>query len=150
MTISPPTDLALDFWWNGFLVLPGAVSDEIVDVARRETDELFEHEHNRRAGKVQDAWEITPGTREVAVAAEVLSMLRSLYGRRPIPYQTLNYRHGSERRAHCDSMHASTMPAGYVCSAWTALDETDHTNGPLFYYPGSHHLPELTPRDLAT
>jgi hypothetical protein len=45
-------------------------------------------------------------------------------------------------------MHASTLPVGYVCTAWTALDETNSDNGALFYYPGSHHLPEVTPQDL--
>jgi hypothetical protein len=41
-------------------------------------------------------------------------------------------------------MHFNSMPSGYMCGAWVALEDIDLDNGPLVYYPGSHKLPELT------
>jgi hypothetical protein len=36
-----------------------------------------------------------------------------------------------------------------MCGIWVALEDVDAGNGPLFYHPGSHLLPELSPADLA-
>ena len=141
-------DLARHFWWNGFVVLEGLIPQDLVGEVRHEIDTLFEDEINRREWKVQDAWEIQRATREIATHADVRDILGHLYGRRPIPYQTLSYLQSSQLRLHADSWHASTLPAGYVCSAWTAIDEAGSDNGPLFCYPGSHHLDELTPRAI--
>jgi hypothetical protein len=142
--------LARDFWWNGYVVMEGLIPRDLVAEVRREIDTLFEDEFNRRAGKVQDAWEIQRATREIATGAPLRDILRYFYGRRPIPHQTLSYLQGSGLRLHTDSWHAGTMPPGFVCSAWTAIDEAEADNGPLFCYPGSHHLDELTPRDVAS
>ncbi len=35
-----------------------------------------------------------------------------------------------------------------MCGVWVAFEDTDEDNGPLFYYPGSHKLPELSGYDL--
>jgi hypothetical protein len=142
-------DLARDFWWNGFVVLNALIPPALVDEVRGEVDELYEDEGHRRARRVQDAWEIQRGTREVATTKALLDTLRFFYGRRPIPYQTLSFLHGSRQKLHTDCWHANTMPAGFVCSAWTGIDATDADNGPLYCYPGSHHLAELTPQELA-
>jgi len=71
-----------------------------------------------------------------------------LYEREPIPFQTLNFQVGTEQHAHADAVHFSCIPPRYMCGVWVALEPTDSENGPLFYYPGSHRLPELTMYDL--
>jgi len=81
--------------------------------------------------------------RRLAMAPRVLSVLRTLYRREPIPMQTLNFGRGTEQRAHSDSMHFSSVPAGFMCGVWIALEDIDEDNGPLEYYPGSHRLPHL-------
>jgi 8-oxo-dGTP pyrophosphatase MutT (NUDIX family) len=35
-----------------------------------------------------------------------------------------------------------------MCGVWVALEDAHKANGPLFYYPGSHKLPEATVYDL--
>src|SRR4029453_15811300 len=42
----------------------------------------------------------------------------------------------------------TTYPLGYLIAAWIALEDTTPTNGPLFYFPGSHKLPYLLNNDF--
>jgi hypothetical protein len=93
--------------------------------------------------RVMDAWPDIEGIRRLALAPQILSLLRTLYGREPIPMQTLNFGRGTEQRAHSDSLHFSSVPHGFMCGVWVALEDVDEDNGPLEYYPGSHRLPYL-------
>jgi hypothetical protein len=93
--------------------------------------------------RVTDAWPRIEGVRDLATAPGVLSVLRTLYRREPIPMQTLNFGRGTEQRAHSDAMHFDSVPHGFMCGVWVALEDVDDDNGPLEYYPGSHRLPRL-------
>jgi ectoine hydroxylase-related dioxygenase (phytanoyl-CoA dioxygenase family) len=90
-----------------------------------------------------DAWDEIPDIRQLAIAPAVLSLLEVLYRRAPIPMQTLNFGRGTEQRAHSDSVHFSSLPHGFMCGVWIALEDVDDENGPLEYYPGSQRLPYL-------
>ncbi|MGQ0620769.1 MAG: phytanoyl-CoA dioxygenase family protein [Panacagrimonas sp.] len=98
--------------------------------------------------RIQDAWKISAAVREIALAPVVHAALESLYGRRPLPFQTLNFLRGTEQRVHADTIHFNSEPRGFMCGVWVALEDVDMDNGPLVYYPGSHRLPELSLRDL--
>jgi hypothetical protein len=91
--------------------------------------------------RVTDAWAEIEGVRRLALAPAVLSLLRALYRREPIPMQTLNFGRGTEQNPHSDSMHFSSVPHGFMCGVWIALEDVDEGNGALEYYPGSHRLP---------
>lgn len=77
----------------------------------------------------------------------MLKLLSFIMGKKVIPFQTINFRQGSEQRAHSDSIHMTTQPPGYLIACWTALEKIHEGNGPLFYYPGSHRLPYVTTQD---
>jgi hypothetical protein len=66
------------------------------------------------------------------------SILELLMGREIELFQSVNFFKGSEDPAHSDFIHMSTYPFGYLTAAWIALEDIDETNGPLFYFPGSH------------
>lgn len=93
--------------------------------------------------RVTDGWTEIAGIKRLALAPRVLSLLRMLYRREPIPMQTLNFGRGTEQRAHSDAMHFYSVPAGFMCGVWIALEDVDESNGALEYYPGSHRLPFL-------
>ena len=93
--------------------------------------------------RVMDAWSEIEGIRRLALAPQILSLLGTLYGREPIPMQTLNFGRGTQQSAHSDSVHFSSVPHGFMCGVWIALEDVDEDNGPLEYYPGSHRLPYL-------
>lgn len=104
---------------------------------------------HRDGRRVQDGWTISPHVREIAFAPNVLAMLERAYGRRPRPFQTLNFRVGSEQRAHSDAMHFNSEPSGFMCGVWVALEDIGPDQGPLVYYRRSHELAELTMGDVA-
>jgi hypothetical protein len=84
----------------------------------------------------------------LALSPLVHALLTELYGRTPLPFQTLNFLRGTEQSVHSDTIHFNSMPAGFMCGVWIALEDVDMDNGPLVYYPGSHLLPEITLEDM--
>jgi Phytanoyl-CoA dioxygenase (PhyH) len=140
---------------DGFLVLEGTGCDEsVIDGAVADLDDLYEGEGHRAGGvnfyehRIQDAWRISANVLALALSPEIHALLNELYGREPLPFQTLNFRKGSEQRAHSDTIHFNSTPPGFMCGIWVALEEIDMENGPLVYYPGSHRLPEFTMEDV--
>ena len=95
------------------------------------------------AGRVQDAWENDPAVRAIATHPAVIGVLRMLYDREPYPFQTLNFLSGTEQRTHSDTIHFSSLPSGFMCGVWLALEDVSLRQGPLHYFPGSQLLPEL-------
>ena len=99
-------------------------------------------------GRATDAWITSKHVQRIALAPTVLELLSTLYGREPHPFQTLNFRLGTEQRTHSDAVHFNTEPPGLMCGVWIALEDVDMDCGPLVYYPGSHKLPYVTPADV--
>ena len=102
----------------------------------------------RDKNRIQDAWRINPHVKAIARAPKTLSILEELYGRRPLPFQTLNFPKGTEQPPHADAMHFNSIPATFMCGVWVALEDIDMENGPLVYYPGSQKYPEVTIAEL--
>ena len=141
--------LARQFHENGFVVLEGAADRTLTERIVAEVHaELERSDIAKRGNRVQDAWSFSSAVKEAAVLPRVLDVLRLLYGREPIPFQTLNFKFGTQQRAHADFVHFSCLPARFMCGAWVALEDVDAGNGPLFYYPGSNRLPELGPNEM--
>jgi hypothetical protein len=139
---------------QGFLVLEDAVEPELIDAITTKfpwlfdpatvfdappfVQELLRLDPNRRL----DAWWVCEAVRELACHPAILDILAQLYGREPIPFQTLSFLRGTEQPAHSDAIHFSSIPARFMCGVWVALEDMTEENGPLVYYPGSHRLPE--------
>jgi ectoine hydroxylase-related dioxygenase (phytanoyl-CoA dioxygenase family) len=100
------------------------------------------------SGRVQDAWHKDSAVLAIATHPAVLDVLRLLYGREPFPFQTLNFLSGTEQRTHSDTIHFSSLPTGFMCGVWMALEDVTRRQGPLHYFPGSQSLPELDYEDL--
>jgi hypothetical protein len=100
------------------------------------------------SGRVQDAWEDDAAVRAIAAHPAVLAVLRMLYGREPVPFQTLNFLTGTEQRTHSDVIHFSSLPSGFMCGVWMALEDVALRQGPLHYFPGSQRLPEYDYEDI--
>lgn len=139
------------FHRDGYLVVEDLFPDELIEEVKRQVEPLLEGtdpDPRRHPGRFQDAWRDAPAVRAMATDARVESLLRTLYGRGPIPFQTLNFRVGTQQRAHADTIHFSSFPRRFLCGVWVALEDVDEGNGTLVYYPGSHRLPELDYNDL--
>jgi ectoine hydroxylase-related dioxygenase (phytanoyl-CoA dioxygenase family) len=154
---------------DGFAVLDLGLDESVLERAVSEIERLFRPEgglarairRGRRAvlgrhtaishrdeRRVQDAWIVSPDVKAIATAPAVLELLAETYGRRPLPFQTLNFKYGSEQRPHSDAMHFNSEPSGFMCGVWLALEDIGPDQGPVVYYPGSHKLEEVTAGDL--
>lgn len=141
----------LNFIENGFLILKNFYSEKEVDEINGEVDRLLSERRtgfNYTGKKIMDAYRFSKVIDEGFFRNErLLHLLQFIMDKNIIPFQTINFIEGSEQRAHSDSIHMTTHPPGYLIASWTALENVDEGNGPLFYYPGSHRLPFLTTQD---
>lgn len=94
--------------------------------------------------RIQDAWHVDEDVRAIAANGEVMALLEKLYGRRPFPFQTLNFPVGTQQGAHADSVHFSSQPERFMCGVWLAMEDIMEEAGPLFYLPGTHKWPIVT------
>jgi len=91
--------------------------------------------------RIQDAWQFDPDVKAIAINPAMLSLLGRLYGRRAIPFQTLNFPVGTQQHLHSDSIHFSSVPERFMCGVWLAMEDIHADAGPLEYCPGSHKWP---------
>jgi hypothetical protein len=98
--------------------------------------------------RTQDAWKSNPSVKAIANNSEILRILEQLFGRKPFPFQTLNFPVGTQQHFHTDSIHFSCMPERFMCGVWVALEDVQIGSGPLEYYPGSHLWPIYTHEQL--
>ena len=140
------------FQEEGYLIFDPKIPMEVIDGAVADLDGRYEQELNGDGVlppcRIQDAWKISTNVHKVAVWPRILEALRELYGRAPLPFQTLNFPTGTIQPAHSDAIHFNSAPSGYMTGVWIGLEEIDADNGPVFYYPGSHKLPEFTMADV--
>lgn len=139
---------------DGYLVIEEPVApDELLDTIVEGLDHHYGKPRHNREGviyyrnRIQNAWKVDAQVKALALSPPVLSVLEDLYGRRPLPFQTVNFRIGSQQKAHADALHFDSKPEGLMCGVWVALEDIDMGNGPVVFYPGSHRLPFVTMQD---
>ena len=118
------------------------IDDDLVSSAVDEIRHRFD-----TCGRICNAWNDCPSVRGIALHPSVLAILQSLYGERPRPFQTLNFKFPTQQPTHTDSVHFSSAEREKMCGVWVALEDVDMENGPLMYYPGLHNMWELTDLD---
>ncbi|MEQ8818601.1 MAG: phytanoyl-CoA dioxygenase family protein [Thalassobaculum sp.] len=145
--------IARDLGENGFAVLdfPDPEIETLAEEIKASLLPRFDFERWRRelwpkadGLRLQDAWSEVEAVRRIACNARILEILEALYGRKPFPFQTLNFPVGTQQHFHSDAVFFSSVPERFMCGVWVALEDIDDDNGPLLYYPGSHKLPIVT------
>lgn len=106
------------------------------------------HPMYRGSNRIQDAWKDNANAKTLATLPHIDRILRLLYQRDPIPFQTLNFAHGTEQHTHSDTIHFHCIPHHFMCGVWIALEDIDTSCGPLHVYPGSHKMPAWDFHDL--
>lgn len=134
---------------DGFIRIDPRIESATLDAAERALRrELLDSAGRVRSGRIRDAWRQLDAVRRIATAEPVMRALRLLYGREPVPFQTLNFPVGTEQKVHSDTIHFHTFPPGFMCGVWVALEDVDEENGALVYYAGSHRTPLYQMYDL--
>ena len=143
------------FHQNGYVVIDTHIEHHILDSVIEDLAPYFGsdreipiHVPASTPKRIQDAWYIYQNVHDIAQAPAVLEALQALYGAPAKAFQTLNFNVGTEQPVHSDSIHFNSEPFGAMCGVWTALEDISMDQGPLVYYPGSHHLPEMNYDDF--
>jgi ectoine hydroxylase-related dioxygenase (phytanoyl-CoA dioxygenase family) len=145
------SDIVRRFARDGYVIIDPKIADSILDQATKQLANAFHYTRDRYWAddrRIQDCWHVYPAVKQIATAPHVLEVLRQLYRREPVPFQTLNFKLGSEQRTHSDTIHFNSVPNLFMCGVWVALEDIDERNGPLHYYPESHKLPVYNLTDL--
>ena len=136
------TKIAMEYSENGFVVLSGIILQTLIDDVQKDSEKMgfdkdFPITTYRDANRVQDLWTVSENAKQLACYPQVLEILEMLYGREVIPFQTLNFKVGTQQKAHSDTIHFSSLPAKYMCGVWVALEDITPENGAVYYYPKS-------------
>ena len=124
--------------------------DERVERIKSDLYKQFDFDSWRNHGwknggglRLTDQWMFNDDVRAIATNKYVLGLIKDLYGRAPVPFQTLNFPVGTQQSVHSDLFFFNSFPEKYMCGVWVAFEDMDESNGPLVYYPGSHKWPIL-------
>ena len=130
------------FQRDGYVILDPEIDDQTIEEAARDMRDIPPAKLLFSDGtRLQDAWSMSDAIRRIAIAPKVMDVLKVLYQRQPYPFQTLSFRCGSQQKTHSDTIHFGSIPYGFMCGVWIALEDIDEANGPLHYYPESQKLP---------
>lgn len=137
-----------DYFRDGYAIIESGIAHETLDRAIEELAPKYDTQlaagQYYPRNRLQDAWKYCPAVKSIATAPAILTCLEQFYGRKPLPFQTLNFRTGTQQPAHSDTIHFNSQPAGWMCGVWVALQDVHTAAGPLLYYPGTHTWPEVT------
>ncbi|HVS15981.1 MAG TPA: phytanoyl-CoA dioxygenase family protein [Thermoanaerobaculia bacterium] len=99
----------------------------------------LEHHHYR----LMDFQDWSETAREVMLHPAVVGRLAEIFGETPVAMQSLLFEYGSEQGMHQDFPYVQAGKLSHLVGVWVALEDVDDSNGPLFYYPGSHRRPKF-------
>ncbi len=140
---------------NGYLVFDTQIPNSTLDSIAERLAPYWGHDGKKFEGapyadfnRIQDGWLVDENIKSIATFPPILGALKELYGRKPLPFQTLNFYRGTEQKLHSDSIHFNSEPFGLMCGVWVAFEDIGMEQGPLLYYPGSQKLPEMNFEDV--
>jgi ectoine hydroxylase-related dioxygenase (phytanoyl-CoA dioxygenase family) len=138
---------------SGYILLENYFSEQQIDETYEEIESLFKQQtidFNYTGGRIMDAFRKSAKVNEMMRDKELIRLISFLLGKETDLFQTINFFQGSQQNPHSDFIHMSTEPKGYLVGVWIALEDIDADAGPVYYYPGSHHLPYVFNEDFET
>jgi len=151
---------------QGYVVLPGAIPEPILDPALRDFNAAHEgrrpevqfecqpvlqtrtpgpwrREMNDVPAKALDLHFQSPAIRTMIFAPKIAAFLALLFDSPAFATQSLGFYRGSAQEGHQDSAYVAYSIPRQFCATWIALEDVTPGAGELFYYPGSHRLPDF-------
>jgi phytanoyl-CoA hydroxylase len=90
--------------------------------------------------KLNDLYLVAPEMLELSLGDRLTALLTELLEGEPCIINSLNLEYGSEQDYHFDTWYMPPPVEGRMAVSFIAFDAIDAENGPLQYFPGSHHL----------
>ena len=133
---------------KGYLVIDLNLKDNFIDDLMKgvfkEIDKSKKQEggyHYSESPRIFEGWKTNPYILGLAKHPKILSTLELLYGRKALPFQTINFLKGTNQPLHQDSIHFHTQPEKWMVGSWVALEDMTEENGTLNIVPKSHKWP---------
>lgn len=148
----------LDFDRQGYVILPGAVSEEVTDRVREDYERLWTlqspiprlamqravmpvtPELRDKKHKLLDLYAFSPAAREAAFAPAVARFLTLIFTGEVLLFQSLSFERGTEQGMHQDPAYVVVNSPRQLAASWIALEDIEAGSGELEYYEGSHRL----------
>ena len=145
------------FFEEGYLIVDLEYEDDFYDdivksmkkmalnSSTKKNPSYFQYNESPR---IVEAWKEDENIKQLCRDNTILKLLKFLYGKKPIPFSTINFIASSEQPLHSDEIHFGSIPASYLCGVWIALEDIQADSGPLEIVPQSHKLDRVCLRDL--
>ena len=149
---SPEMKEQLMQWHDkGYMILKGFVPTETCDKINADFDEKVtsgEVSYDYTSSRVMNLYRHSNAVRQVINEPKLISLLSFILNKKVEPFQTINFKYGSQQNTHSDSIHMTTEPLGYLLAIWVALEDLTPGCGLLHYYPGSNKLSYVMGEDF--
>ncbi len=142
---------------NGYLIIRNVINKKFVNLLKDDFNNIInsneykknpKYFHYNSSPRIIEGWKQSEYIKKLCFQKEVISFLKFVYGRKPIPISTINFLKGTEQPLHSDYIHFGSSPELYLAGAWFALEKVDDENGPLIICPKSHKLNIIDFTDL--
>lgn len=81
------------------------------------------YKYNEGSHRVVEAWKYIPEITKIAHSDNIKNILFDFYKKKPLPFSSINFTHGSNQPLHSDYVHFGSIPEGYLCGVWIALED---------------------------
>lgn len=148
---------------DGFVVIPRAISHELIDALDLEVEQIWSGSSPHRclvefweggvrtekpagpafkdkAVKLLDLHSVSDIARQLIFSKRIERFLTLLFERPALATQTLYFRWGSRQEMHQDSAFVKMSSPLQFAASWIALEDISPDTGELEYYVGSHRL----------
>jgi ectoine hydroxylase-related dioxygenase (phytanoyl-CoA dioxygenase family) len=92
--------------------------------------------------KILDTYVHVASARELIFAPAIEEFLRAVFEEGALAFQGLHFEKGSTQSVHQDTAYVVCEEPMRLCASWIALEDVVPGSGELFYYAGSHRLPD--------
>lgn len=151
---------------QGFAIVSGAVSDDLIDDVSASLAQMFSPENPRMMSywddkghhieqareelmmeaeaKLLDIHYVSEGAQNAIFAPKIRRFLELVFCDAPLAFQSLYFKRGSEQGIHQDTAFVPVdgAPLEFVAT-WIALEDVAEGTGELLYVPTSQKLPPL-------
>jgi ectoine hydroxylase-related dioxygenase (phytanoyl-CoA dioxygenase family) len=92
--------------------------------------------------KVLDTYVHVAAARSLIFAPAIEEFLRAIFEEGALAFQGLHFEKGSTQAIHQDTAYVVCEEPMKLCASWIALQDVVPGSGELYYYRGSHRLPD--------
>jgi phytanoyl-CoA hydroxylase len=144
---------------NGFTVVKNSVDADLVDSAVRQFVDWKERnkaalkqffKYDEMLDRIINIQDTLPIFDDLFSLNRALKVQDILFGKKTCLHSSLFFEVGSAQNIHRDIPLFWTNPANSYFGTWLALESTDTNNGPLQVIKGSHKLPLLERKEIAS